>query len=68
MNCFYLVVPSKRVLTLSPHVGRCLPHNLISHVSHCCQTLSLIGLSVINLFFNSNEWINIHLWNVIKSH
>lgn len=67
-DCFCLVVPSRRELGLSPPVGSCLPHSLISHVSHCCQTWSLIRLSVINLFFNSNEWINIHLGNVIKSH
>lgn len=68
VDCFCLVVPSRRELGLSPPVGSCLPHSLISHVSHCCQTWSLIRLSVINLFFNSNEWINIHLGNVIKSH
>lgn len=68
MDCFCLVVPSRREPGLSPPVGSCLPHGLISHVSHCWQTLSLIRLSVINLFFNSNEWINIHLGNVIKSH
>lgn len=68
VDCFCLVVPSRREPGLSPPVGSCLPHGLISHVSHCWQTLSLIRLSVINLFFNSNEWINIHLGNVIKSH